>query len=119
MACGSCNKIQNQYKTVILSSEPVDHGLKSLSGKHAIPEQAEDLQNFWDIGQMPCEAYVNTKSPPNVRAKHTLHISIMHHGWLLTHSIMRENILKTFICYTGTIQPTTFQTNPDLLQAWL
>jgi len=33
-------------ETAILSPEPVDHGLKSLSGKHATPEQAKDLLNF-------------------------------------------------------------------------
>ena len=45
-------------ETAILSPEPVDHGLKSLSGKHATPEQAKDLLNFWEIGQRHCEAYV-------------------------------------------------------------
>ena len=45
-------------ETAILSPEPVDHGLKSLSGKQATPEQAKDLLNFWEIGQRHCEAYV-------------------------------------------------------------
>ena len=45
-------------ETAILSSEPVDHGLKSLSGKHATPEQAKDLLNFWEIGQRHFETYV-------------------------------------------------------------
>ena len=45
-------------ETAVLSAQPEDQGLKSLSGKQATPEQAKDLLNFWEIGQKHFEAYV-------------------------------------------------------------